>query len=214
MRGQDKAEYVTYKIVTTAGTDAVATDTADVKIRKFCSGDTREWLKWSFKFRNLAKTKGWPDEQKAANLAFLIEGDLAAEVEQFKAEAVKEKKSFETFYSNTVHKLAARVKENIRLFAELPVDAEEIPEVQQLRCFKRGMPMEWQEKYAASGVVCGKFCDQVIYFERLERSEKHRLDRERSRQKKSDDSHNERHAKSSHEKSSSEHRPSSDQQSK
>ncbi|OWY96918.1 Pol Polyprotein [Phytophthora megakarya] len=153
MVGDAKDEYVTYTIVITPQTATTPADTAKVKIKKYRGAGVREWLKWSYEFRQLAKKKNWNDEQKGANLGVLIEEDLAAEVAELREEASKKQETFETFFSNhtkkrqdeTVHKFAARVKEIVRLFVELPVNAEVIPEVQQVRFLKRGIPSTWQE---------------------------------------------------------------------
>ena len=52
----------------------------------------------------------------------------------------------------TVLQLSQRLRDSVRMFAELPEDAEVIPEVQQCRFFKRAMPRDWQDKLAASGL--------------------------------------------------------------
>ncbi|OWY98149.1 hypothetical protein PHMEG_00031155 [Phytophthora megakarya] len=164
MVGDAKDGYVTYTLVITPQTASTPANTAKVKIKKYRGSGVREWLKWSYEFRQLAKKKNWDDEQKGANLDVLIEGDLAAEVAELREEASKKQETFETFFSNvgllsvpsdfaedldnelwhmkksqdeTVHKFAARVKEIVRLFVELPVNAEVIPEVQQMRFLKR-----------------------------------------------------------------------------
>ncbi|GMF14413.1 unnamed protein product [Phytophthora fragariaefolia] len=179
--GREKEdEYVTYELVTTPATATTAAETAKIKIKKFTGGSARDWLKWSGQFRSLARKKQWTDDQKAHNIVALIEGDLKADVARASQEAIEHNKSFEDFFTDvgllsvppdfsddldnelwtmtkhrdeTVLKFSNRLKENIRMFAELPQDTEEIPEVQQCRYFKRGMPRIWQEKLAASGVV-------------------------------------------------------------
>ncbi|OWZ04555.1 hypothetical protein PHMEG_00023523 [Phytophthora megakarya] len=172
MVGDAKDEYVTYTIVITPQTGTTPADTAKVKIKKYRGVGVREWLKWSYEFCQLAKKKNWNDEQKGANLNVLTEEDLVAEVAELREVASKKQETFETFFSNvellsdpsdfadgpdnelchmkkrhdeTVHKFAARVKEIVRLFVVLPVNAEVIPEVQQMRFLKRGMPSTWQE---------------------------------------------------------------------
>ncbi|KAE8895369.1 hypothetical protein PF005_g4108 [Phytophthora fragariae] len=37
-------------------------------------------------------------------------------------------------------KFSQRLKDNVGMFPELPEDADDVPEVQQCRYFKRGMP--------------------------------------------------------------------------
>ncbi|GMF40265.1 unnamed protein product [Phytophthora fragariaefolia] len=73
------------------------------------------------------------------------------------------------------------MSENIRMFAELPQDAEIIPEVQQCRYFKRGMPRAWQEKLATSGVVYDRLYDLVLYFTRIESAERQQTGRDKSK---------------------------------
>ncbi|OWZ09541.1 hypothetical protein PHMEG_00017741 [Phytophthora megakarya] len=168
MGREQKNEYVIYELVITPATATTPAETAaKVKIKKFRGGSARDWPKWSGQFRSLARKKQRTDEQKAHNLVALIEGDLEADVECAAQDAVAEHKSFEDFFTDvgllsvphdvsedldnelwimakrrdeSVVKFSQRVKENIRMLAELPQDAEEIPEVQQCRYFKRGMP--------------------------------------------------------------------------
>uniref|UniRef100_A0AAV1UR62 Uncharacterized protein n=1 Tax=Peronospora matthiolae TaxID=2874970 RepID=A0AAV1UR62_9STRA len=154
-------------MVITPASDGFPADTATIKIKKFAGGSPREWLRWSNQFRRLARKKQWTDEQKAHNMVALIDGDLATEVEVIAQDAVEHGRTFEQFFTDvgllsvphdysedldnelwtmvkrrdeTVLKFSQRLRENIRLFAELPQNAEEIPEVQQCRYFKRGMP--------------------------------------------------------------------------
>ena len=104
---------------------------------------------------------------KAHNLVALIEGDLENEVELAAQKAVAEGHSFEQFFTvvgllsvppdfsedldyelrhmtkkrdETVLKLSQRLRDSMRMFAELPEDAEILPEVQQCRFFKRAIP--------------------------------------------------------------------------
>ncbi|OWY95435.1 Pol Polyprotein, partial [Phytophthora megakarya] len=58
------------------------------------------------------------------------------------------------------------------MFAELPTNAESIPEVQQCRFLKRAMPPAWQDKLGASGVAHDKMSELIQYFERIEMREK------------------------------------------
>ncbi|OWY90762.1 hypothetical protein PHMEG_00040964 [Phytophthora megakarya] len=135
MVGDAKDEYVTYTIVITPQTATTPADTAKVKLKKYRGASVREWLKWGYEFRQLAKKKNWNDGQKGANLGVLIEGELA--VVELREEASKKQETFETFFSNvgflsvpsdfaedldnelwhmkkhqdkSVHKFAARVK--------------------------------------------------------------------------------------------------------
>ena len=64
------------------------------------------------------------------------------------------------------------MKELVRLFAELPTNAEIIPEVQQCLFSKRAMPNDWQDKLAVAGDHYDKLTALVLYFERLEKREK------------------------------------------
>lgn len=204
----DKDEYVSYTLVITAATANTVAETATIKIKKFYGGSPRDWLKWSSQFRSLARKKQWTDEQKAHNLVALIEGDIEAEVEVAAREAVTSRKSFEEFFTDvgllsvppdfsedldnelwtmtkrrdeTVLKFSQRLKENIRMFAELPQNAEEVPEVQQCRYFKRGMPRGWQDKLASAGVVHDTLGELVLYFSRLEKAEREQSTRNKSK---------------------------------
>lgn len=176
----------------------VPAETAVIKIKKFYGGSLREWLHWSGQFCSLARKKQWTDEQKAHNLITLIDDDLVTEVEEIAQDAVHSGKTFEEIFTNvglllvphdysedldnrlwtmtkrqneTMLKFSERVKKNIRLFAQLPQNAEEIPEVQQCRYFKRGMPRAWQEKLAAAGVVYERLSELVLYFTRIGKAE-------------------------------------------
>ncbi|KAE9074824.1 hypothetical protein PF005_g25464 [Phytophthora fragariae] len=145
-------DYVTYTLVTTPATNDAPAETAKLKIKKFRGGSARDWLRWSGQFRTLARKKGWSDEQKAHNLVALIEGDLETEVEVAARDAVNGGQSFEQFFTSvgllsvppyfsedldnelwtmtkrrdeTVLKFSQRLKDNVRMFAELPEDAED-----------------------------------------------------------------------------------------
>ncbi|KAG6611434.1 Pol Polyprotein [Phytophthora cinnamomi] len=208
MDRRKKDEYVTYTLVITPATAETPAETAQLKIKKFGGGSARDWLKWSGKFRSLARKKQWTDEQKAHNLVALIEGDLEADVESAAQDAVAGNKTFEEFFTDvgflsvphdfsedldnelwtmtkrrdeSVHKFSQRMRENIRMFAELPQDAEVIPEVRQCRYFKRGMPRAWQEKLAASGAVYDRLNDLVLYFTRIEKAERQLATRDKSK---------------------------------
>ncbi|POM80135.1 Gag-pol fusion protein [Phytophthora palmivora] len=208
MDRRKKDEYVTYTLVITPATADTPAKTAQIKIKKFCGGSARDWLRWSGQFRSLARKKQWTDEQKAHNLVALIEGDLEADVERAAQDAVAGNKSFEEFFTDvgflsvphdfsedldnelwtmtkrrdeSVHKFSQRMRENVRMFAELPQDAEVIPEMQQCRYFKRGMPRAWQEKLAASGAVYDKLNDLALYFTRIEKAERQRTSSDKSK---------------------------------
>ena len=199
MGRQDEDEYVTYTMVITPASADFPADTATIKIKKFAGGSPREWLRWSNQFRRLARKKQWTDEQKAHNMVALIDGDLATEVEVIAQDAVEHGRTFEQFFTDvgllsvphdysedldnelwtmvkrrdeTVLKFSQRLRENIRLFAELPQNAEEIPEIQQCRYFKRGMPRAWQEKLSAAGVVFDHLNELILYFTRIEKDER------------------------------------------
>ncbi|OWZ01793.1 hypothetical protein PHMEG_00026757 [Phytophthora megakarya] len=147
---------------------------------------------WSYEFRQLSKKQSWSHEQKGVNLGVLIEVDLAADVTELREEINKKHGTFETSFSNvgllsvagdfaediddelwhmkkrqgeTCTSSQRAAKKIVRLYVKLPVNAEVIPEVQQMRFLKRGFPSTWQQKYAAPGAVSGKYCDMVIYLE-------------------------------------------------
>ena len=108
----------------------------------------------------------------------LIEGELGQDVQTLARQTVEANASFEDFYDHigmlmvpgdfiedideklwsltkrrdeTVQAISRRLKELLRLFAELPTNAKIIPEVQQCRFFKRAMPKDWQDKLAVAG---------------------------------------------------------------
>ncbi|POM69447.1 Pfs, NACHT and Ankyrin domain containing hypothetical protein [Phytophthora palmivora] len=74
--------------------------------------------------------------------------------------------------NESVQQVYRRLKELVRMFAELPVNAESIPDVQQCRFLKRSMPQAWQDRLAASGLIHDKMSELLQYFERLEMREK------------------------------------------
>ena len=136
----------------------------------------------------------------------LIDGDLATEVEVIAQDAVEHGRTFEQFFAEvgllsvphdysedldnelwtmvkrrdeTVLKFSQRLRENIWLFAELPQNAEEIPEIQQCRYFKRGMPRAWQENLSTAGVVFDHLNEFVLYFTRIEKDERQPITRDK-----------------------------------
>ncbi|POM60314.1 Gag-pol fusion protein [Phytophthora palmivora] len=117
---------------------------------------------------------------KAHSLVAFIEGDLGFEVEQAAIDAINTGRNFEEFFADvgqlsvlvdfsgdldnelwtmkkrrddSVVKFSQRPKENVRMFAEFPLNDEEVHEVQQRRYLKRGMPRVWQDKLTAAGIV-------------------------------------------------------------
>ncbi|OWZ20899.1 hypothetical protein PHMEG_0004627 [Phytophthora megakarya] len=201
MGREQKNEYVTYELVITPATVTAPAETAKVKIKRFRGESARDWL-------NLARKKQWTDEQKAPKPVASIEGDLEADVEGTAQDAVAGNKSFEQFFTDvgllsvphdfsddldnevwrmakrldeSVLKVSHRVKENNRMFTELSQDAEEIPEVQSCRYFKRGMPRAWQEKLAASGAILERFSELLLYFTRIEKAERQPAARDKNK---------------------------------
>ncbi|CAI5742716.1 unnamed protein product [Peronospora destructor] len=114
MGWNNEETYVTYMLVTTPATNDAPAETDTLKIKKFCGGSARDWLRCK---------------------------DLDSELWHM----TKKK-------DETVLKLFQSLQDSVRMFAELPEDAEVIPEVQQCRFFKRAMPRDWQDKLAASGI--------------------------------------------------------------
>ncbi|OWZ16641.1 hypothetical protein PHMEG_0009537 [Phytophthora megakarya] len=148
---------------------------ATIKISKFRGGRPHAWLKWNSQFRSLARKKQWTDEQKAHNLVALIDEDLELEVEQAAIDAINTDLdnllwTMKKPRDETVVTFSQRLRENVRMFAELLVNAEEIPEVQQCRYLKRGMPRAWQEKLAATEVVHDRFSELALYFSHIEKA--------------------------------------------
>ncbi|POM79179.1 Hypothetical protein PHPALM_3207 [Phytophthora palmivora] len=202
----NKAEFVTYTMVITPATATNPAETAAIKIKKFRRGRARDWLKWSSQFRSLARKKQWTGKQTAHNLVALIEGDLESEVEQAAIDAINTGRNFEGFFADvgqlsvpadfsedldnelwtmkkrrdeTVIKFSQRLKENVRMFDELPLNAEEAPGVQQCRYLKRGMPRAWQDKLAVADIVHDTFGELVLYFSRIEKAEQQLSTREK-----------------------------------
>ncbi|KAI9981470.1 hypothetical protein PInf_009222 [Phytophthora infestans] len=168
----------------------------------------RDWLKWSAQFQSLARKKQWTDQQKAHNLVALVEGDIEAEFTVAAQVASDEANTFQEFFTDVgllmvphdysedldnelwtmtkrrdehVLKLSQRLKENVRMFAELPLDAEEVLEVQQCRYLKRGIPRAWQDKLSSAGVVYDTFSELVQYFSRLEKAKRQQSPRHKNR---------------------------------
>ncbi|KAG1688287.1 hypothetical protein DVH05_003827 [Phytophthora capsici] len=198
-QSHDKNDYVTYTIVTSPATEHAPADTAKINIPKFYGGNAKDWLRWSMRFKSLAQQKGWNVEQAALQLLLLLDGEMKNDVEDAARQATQEGFSFSQFYENigqqlvpldysetldeelwnltkrsneSVQQVYRRLKELVRMFAELPVNAESIPEVQQCRFLKRAMPHAWQDKLAASGIVHERMSELLQYFERLEMREK------------------------------------------
>jgi hypothetical protein len=196
---QDETEYVTYTIVTCSATETTPADTAKVKIPKFHGGSASAWLKWSIGFQSLVKKKAWTVDQVANQLLILIDGSLGLEVQRFAEEATEQQLSFDEYYRNigmlmvpsdycddldtelytptkrrdeTVQQVSRHLKENVGMFAQLPCKAEVVPDQKQCRYLKRAMPREWQEKFVLSAMHCECLQDMIVYFDRLERSEK------------------------------------------
>ncbi|KAE9353417.1 hypothetical protein PF008_g5011 [Phytophthora fragariae] len=201
MGRDDKDEYVTNALVMTPEAESIPADMTKIKIQKFKGGGACDWLKCSGQFSTIARKKRWMDEQTAHNFVALIEGDLEADVETAAKEAVTAHKSFEEFFTDvgllsvphdvsedldnelwamtrrskeSVLQFSQRPKENICMFAELHQNTDAIPVVQQCRYFKRGTPRAWHEKLEASGVVCDRTSELVLYFTHIERAERGR----------------------------------------
>ncbi|OWZ02683.1 hypothetical protein PHMEG_00025715 [Phytophthora megakarya] len=146
------------------------------------------------RFKSLAQRKNWTVEQAEMQLLLLMDGELKADIEDNARQAVRDGSSFTEFYDSigrllvpgnysetldeelneSVQQVYRRLKELVRMFAELPTNAESIPEVQQCRFLKRAMPPAWQDKLAASGVAHDKMSELIQYFERIEMREKGR----------------------------------------
>ena len=130
------------------------------------------------RFKSLVARKHWSTEQAASQLMILIELELGQDVQTLARQAVEANASFEDFYDQivmlmvpgdfsedldeelwsltkrrdeTVQAISRRLKELVRLFAELPTNAEIIPEVQQCLFSKCAMPNDWQDKLAVAG---------------------------------------------------------------
>ncbi|KAG1698395.1 hypothetical protein DVH05_014898 [Phytophthora capsici] len=93
--------------------------------------------------------------------------------------------SMEKQRDETVVKFSKRLKENVRMFAELPVNAEEVLEVQQCRYLKRGMLRAWQEKLATAGIVHDRLSELVLNFSRIEKAEQQLATHEKKQEKHS-----------------------------
>ncbi|CAI5712118.1 unnamed protein product [Peronospora destructor] len=128
---------VTYTLVTTPATNDAPAETATLQIKKFCGG----------KFATqTAVTTGHSAEQFFTVVGLLsVRPNFSEDLDSELWHMTKKK-------DETALKLSQSLRYSVRMFAELPEDAEVIPEVQQCRFFKRAMPRDWQDKLAASGI--------------------------------------------------------------
>ncbi|GLE09072.1 hypothetical protein PINS_up020661 [Pythium insidiosum] len=192
----DDDDYVSYTLIVSPGID----DTSRIKMRKFYGGTAKEWIQWSIAFKSLIKKKKWPPDQAIRQLLVLIEGQFAAAVERLYEQALasnapvpvdqfldeiggwfvpldfRDSLEAEMFHltkrrDESVQQLLHRMQELVRIFANLPSNAEEVVESQQCRFFKRAMPYEWQHNLRISGLPGDKLRELVLYFQCLEDEE-------------------------------------------